>query len=160
MVVLGRLINHYLDSVYVMENGDWQHLDQVRGARVEACTSLSQIYLIRCKGKLDTLSVGDNIRLFKANPRILRRLRNLLEQDEWNLDQHYALMKLPALFVGAWAEQARAAAKNGIAEDGWFNVRFAEQAARMGFETWGRVREVLLGFSYSDSLEPNGTRWF
>lgn len=160
VVVLGRLVNHYLDSVSVMENGDWRRPDLVRAARVEAYTSLSQIFLLRCKGKLDTFHIGDKVAIFSANPRILRRVQELLEQDEWNTEQQYARMKLSALFAGAWAEQAKAATTDKTADSGWFNVRLAAQAARMGLQSWREVRDALLGFSYSDFLEPNGARWF
>ena len=80
--VSGRLINHYLDSVAVMGDGDWRRPDLARAARVEAYTSLAQMYLLCCKGKLDIFHIGDNVEIFKANPRILRRFQDLLDQDE------------------------------------------------------------------------------
>ena len=69
-------------------------------------------------------------------------------------------MKLSALFTGAWAEQAKASVKNKTAENEWFSFKFADEAARMGLQNWREVREILLGFSYSDFREPNGARWF
>lgn len=158
-VCIGRLINHYLDSVALMERDKWQNIDGLRVARVEAYISLAQAYVMRRRAGIDSFRMGDNVTIFNANPQILIRIRELLEQDEWNDEERYGRMKLSALFVGAWAEQA-GATSTSHPETEWFNIKLATQAAKMGLRSWEDVREVLLGFNYSDWMQPNGSTWF
>jgi hypothetical protein len=115
--------------------------------------------MIRCREKIDAFYIGDKVAVFSANPKILSRLRELLEQDQWNNEEQYAKMKLMALLVGAWAEQARAIPTSSP-ETEWFNIKLAAQTAKMGLQSWGEVREVLLGFNGNDALQPNGSIWF
>lgn len=158
-VFMGRLINHYLDSIALMEKDEWWDVEALRAGRVQAYLSLAVVYMIRCRAKVDTFHIGDNVAIFSANSKILSRLRELLEQDQWNDEERYARMKLMALFVGAWAEQARAMPTSSP-EIEWFNIKLAAQAAKMDLRSWREVREVLLGFNYSDSLQPHGSIWF
>jgi hypothetical protein len=99
-VNMGRLINHYLDSIALMEKDEWWDVESLRAARAEAYLSLAEVYIIRCRGKIDTFYIGDKVVIFSANPKILLRLRELLKQDQWNNEEKYARMKLLALFIG------------------------------------------------------------
>jgi hypothetical protein len=155
---VGRIVNYYLDSKEFMDKCEnFSDTDGLTTARAEAYTMLALLYLIRCEAKMDIFQIGDKDTIFQANPKILGTLLGLLKEDEFNANEKYARLKLFALFVGAWAEQGRPHQRE---EKEWFNVKFANQAARMELRTWIHVREVLLGFYYSDSWRPNGSTWF
>lgn len=160
MACVGGLVNHYLDSRGLMEKYREIDYSGLKVARNEACTSLALLYVIRCEAKMDTFRIGDRETIFRANPKILTRMRELLEQDELSVEKQHSRTKLFALFVGAYAEQVRALSTHEAPEKGWFNVELAIHAAKMRVWTWRDVREILLGFHYSDSLQPYGSVWF
>jgi hypothetical protein len=59
-------------------------------------------------------------------------------------------IRLWALYVGAFAEQAEVAS-TGLCDNAakqWFNTKFAEQAKVMGLVSWQQVRERPLGITH------------
>jgi len=46
------------------------------------------------------------------------------------------------------------------AEESWFTKELFLQAEKDGCWYGSDLRKVLLGFLYSDSLEPHGSTWF
>lgn len=159
-VCMGRLVNHYVDSVTLLERNQRRNVHVLRAAKVEAYMSLALLFMIRCRTKIDTWPDNiDRVAIFSANREILGKLRCLLGRDEGNSERQYARIKLAALFVGAWAEQVRSSSISRP-ETEWFNVRLAAHAVRMGLQSWKDVREVLLSFHCNETMLPDGSTWF
>jgi hypothetical protein len=116
-------------------------------SRVEAYASLAGIVFIRTTAGIDRVHVCGDFYLWDVNDMLLERMKVLIEVEG------YPRVKLWALYVGACVEQARG-------EVEWYNMRLAEHARGMGLITWGEVREVLMGFLYTDILKPHGSEWF
>jgi hypothetical protein len=116
-------------------------------SQVEAYASLAGIVFIRATAGIDRIHVCGDFYLWDVNDMLLGKMKGLIEV------KGYSRVKLWALYVGACVEQAR-----GKVE--WYNVRLAEHVRGMGLVTWREVREVLMGFLYTDILKPHGSEWF
>jgi hypothetical protein len=157
MACVGGTVNHYLDSRDMIRKEEDLDQTSLKAAQTEAYASLALLYLVRCEARMEAFRFGQKDTIFHANRLILTRMKELLELDATT--QH-PRMKLFALFVGAYAEQAQVVTTCEVPEKGWFNVNLAAQAVKLGLWTWGDVREILLGFHYSDALQPHGSIWF
>jgi hypothetical protein len=101
--------------------------------------------------------------LFDARSSLLPALRNSLEEFFSLTKDVYAPehtnARLRALYVGAMAEQAYPTSGSDPHAQ-WFNTRLAEQAKKMGVQTWDQARDILRAFSYFVRIQPNGATWF
>lgn len=195
---MGRLINHYVDALARISKNtvgreanssdstdDWILEDHSTAyAYVRAFTSLAALLLLRCLTRIDNVEITRGVALFSAHPLIMQRLKEVLRAGDLHypadMQGRFADARVYALFVGAWLEQARAAALRAqstakesslgsdpgshansvLAEQGWFTSELAEQARNMNLYEWSNVRVVLLSYVYTDLLEPNAARWF
>lgn len=157
MACVGRTISCYLDSRALMKKYENLYRTGVSAARAEAYFSLSLLYMLRCEAKMDIFQIGHKDTIFHSNPLILSRMKELLELDSNAITSR---MRLYALFIGAYDEQARAVVAPEVPERSWFNVNFANQCTKLGLWDWRDVREILLHFHYSDALQPHGSIWF
>lgn len=157
MACVGKTTNHYLDSRLLMEKQEMIDRAGAGAARTEAYVSLALLYMLRCEAKMNTFQIGDKDAIFRADPLIRKQMRGLLESIR---KRQSSRAKLFALFVGAYAEQASAVTTPGAPERSWFNVNVVTQSAQLGLWTWKEIREVLIGFHYSDALQPQGSNWF
>jgi len=157
LACVGGTVNRYLDSRDLIRKQEGLDQTSLKSAQAEAYASLALLYLVRCEARMEAFQIGAKDTIFRANLLILTRMKELLEMDA---KTQHSRMKLFALFVGAYAEQARVVTTCEVPEKGWFNVNLATQAAKLGLWTWRDVREILLGFHYSDALQPHGSIWF
>jgi hypothetical protein len=89
----------------------------------------------------------------------INRLKERLTESEWMVSEetHYQCngIRLWALYVGAFAEQAEVAS-TGLCDSAakqWSNSKFAAQAKVTGLVSWHQVRERLRGIIHTDVNE-------
>jgi hypothetical protein len=171
-VCVNRILNGYVDSLRSFGTGffqGWHENDDdcVRlSARVQAYASLASIVWVRCVARIDDKYVCGGFSLWKANNTLIARTRAIITETEEMFSEtaqnKYARIKLWTLYIGAYVEQEQAskAGQQDKASIQWFNDRLAKQAKAMRLVTWDAVRDVLLGFLYTDVLQPHGSTWF
>lgn len=158
---INKLLNAYMDSVQSFESDIYR----VRvWSRVRAYTSLASVVWIRTMAMIDNMYISPGHSVLKANYQLLAKAKEILTEHEEifmaDSQAQYARLRLFALYVGAYEEQVRQQRGEGKAAGHWFNVKLVEHAKAMQLVTWDAVTEVLLGFLYTDVLQPHGSTWF
>jgi len=132
-----QLLNYYLDicaQLPMVQRPEDPAGGSTNDANIEAYTSLAALVF------------------FTANPNILIELQRAMSQSEAGT-RPYSRLRLWALYVGATAEQAQVRPNPQLGSSAgptWFNVRFAEQAKRMGLLSKPEIENVLRGFLYTE----------
>lgn len=164
LACIGTIINRYIDSREIMRRNKRNKLNYLlpEETRLEAQICLALLYLMRREAKMDTFWIGAKFAVFSENCNILLSLKELLQQDEGNVDVGYVRVRLFALFVGAWAAYAntKACATYALVEKDWFAANFAAQVTLMGLNSWKVVHEVLVGFHFLEFLQPDGSSFW
>lgn len=168
VVAMGQALNHYFDSVMILDECKSQNVlisEQATRARVQSALSLALLYWTRVISRSDSVIISEHKVVFAASLGLLRRLRSACaDYDTFSsadTAKRYSRCMLWALYIGAWSEQMRRPGNDcDDPKEEWFGSRLASHASEMGFCSWQDVREVLLGFIYNDNLPLNGSLWF
>jgi hypothetical protein len=140
-----QLLNYYLDictQLPMVQRPEDPAGDSINRINIEAYTSLAALVF------------------FTASPNLLTQLQRVMSQNEAGT-QPYPRLRLWALYVGATAEQAQVRPNlqlGGSAGPTWFNVRFAEQAKRMGLLSKPEIENVLRGFLYTEFVQQSASQ--
>ena len=162
--IMAQLHHRYLEAAEILEQlpppgGDARSTH----IRVQAFFSLAAHCYTRKLVNVDATSFGET-EIFNANAGILVRLREVLDDYERSAAPadmtRYERIYLWTLYVGAFAEQAKALKEGTHAEYGWFSSNLARQARSMKLVFWHDLRIVLERIHYSDGPRPHASEWF
>jgi hypothetical protein len=159
MILIGRLVNFYLDTVHKVH--DTSVTPRLKAHYlVQRYLSLAAIYLVKA---LNLNPVVRGVPLFDARPSVLSALRQALEEAQHTSGKmariQYKRATLWTLYVGAMAEQTSTDNHPSV-RDQWFTKEFARYIAFMNLRTWDETRSVLERFLYNEQINSNDRSLF
>jgi hypothetical protein len=166
MVLMGHLLNHYLDSMDLYDQTSAPEL------LVEACLGLAASYWAR-RAVHDRLDAGSKLEqagsfAFDMSYVVAIRLRELDEQiadlDVVSLEgkhRGYAEQdRLWWMFVGTMAER-NVHCRNDCGDyQDYFGTRFLEQVRVLGFKGWQEIEAVLRQYLHLQQMGLKVKKWF
>ncbi|KIW84826.1 hypothetical protein Z517_00214 [Fonsecaea pedrosoi CBS 271.37] len=165
----GQLVNLFLQAKEAIDVRNTNTSETPRSVNSVLCQgylALATLLYIRAISFNGTVG---GVRLFDATPTILANMRELLQLSERSPDtvpdhEKYENARLWALYVGATAESSMDTDMKLEEEEarraGWFTTHLATKAIRLGLVRWDDVRNILMGFLYTDTMHPDGMDWF
>jgi len=171
LVCEGGLVNHFLDAGEQCPKYSSATPSET-SASLQMSTSLAGLYWVRRAARHEGLGVASKLSktgLYNAGPVILQHLKYALvkrdqEEASGEIDVDHSdsagesRLRLWVLYIGVIAE--RASWSCGWPSKAFHNANFVQLAKDMGYTSWPGVCEVLKGFLYEESVDPDASKWF
>ena len=175
-LTVGRLMDYFVRlDVDQLLSSEQDHLcpESSTRAKQDACACLCAVYWLREFAKIENICLTKDLRMFRANHTIMKKLRQVVERTvfsesiSWDYQGKGSLrLLLWVLWTGASAENAASGpgdpgdtnASSGLGDDSkWFTDKLTAFSNQAGIKTCAECWEVLSQFLVPESLLSTDT---